>query len=103
VLLLQLLGALPPEYVHVPLVVGADGDRLAKRHGAVTIADLRTDGWTATDVVGAMARSLHLAGPGEVVSLDVLLARFDVDLLPRAVTTLDDLIVGPAGGWAPLS
>jgi glutamyl-tRNA synthetase len=40
VLLQRLLGIPTPRYVHVPLVVGADGGRLAKRHGAVTLADL---------------------------------------------------------------
>ena len=35
----QLLGYPHPEYAHVPLVLGADGERLAKRHGAVTLAE----------------------------------------------------------------
>lgn len=40
VLLQRLLGVATPRYAHVPLVVGADGERLAKRHGAVTLEDL---------------------------------------------------------------
>jgi glutamyl-tRNA synthetase len=40
VLLQRLLGLPSPRYAHVPLVIGADGQRLAKRHGAVTLADL---------------------------------------------------------------
>jgi glutamyl-tRNA synthetase len=40
VLLQRLLGLATPRYVHVPLVVGADGERLAKRHGAVTLDEL---------------------------------------------------------------
>ena len=66
-----------PDYLHVPLVLGADGQRLAKRHGAVTMADLAADGWSASDVLGALGRSLGLAAPGDVVSVDVLLERFD--------------------------
>jgi glutamyl-tRNA synthetase len=42
----RVLGLATPEYVHVPLVVGPDGQRLAKRHGAVTRWQLRERGWT---------------------------------------------------------
>ena len=42
--LAHLLGLAPPRYLHVPLVVGPDGQRLAKRHGAVTLADLADAG-----------------------------------------------------------
>ena len=45
ILLQRLLGYGTPEYLHVPLVLGADGERLAKRHGAVTSRDLAADGW----------------------------------------------------------
>ncbi len=50
VVLQQLLGYLTPRYVHVPLVYGPDGERLAKRHGAVTLEDLAAKGISATDV-----------------------------------------------------
>jgi glutamyl-tRNA synthetase len=40
----RLLGLPPVAYRHVPLVVGMDGERLAKRHGAVTVSDLRQRG-----------------------------------------------------------
>jgi len=39
-----LLGLLTPAYMHVPLVLGDDGERLAKRHGAVTMSDLAATG-----------------------------------------------------------
>jgi glutamyl-tRNA synthetase len=76
--LAELLGLAVPSYAHVPLVLGADGARLAKRHGAVTLADL--DGH---DVLGLLATSLDLASPGEPVTPATLLARFDPDRLPR--------------------
>ena len=44
VALQRLLGLATPVYMHVPLVVGDDGERLAKRHGAVTLADLAATG-----------------------------------------------------------
>lgn len=90
-LLQRLLGIEHPEYLHVPLVLGPSGDRLAKRDGAVTMTDLAADGWTAADVVDVLARSLDLAAPGESISTDQLLERFDPAALPRAAVGLADL------------
>lgn len=74
----HLLGYPTPEYAHVPLVVGADGERLAKRHGAVTIADLQNRGESITDVRDEILASLGLPGgsPSDVV------ARFDWSAVP---------------------
>jgi glutamyl-tRNA synthetase len=84
----RLLGLPAPSHAHVPLVLGDDGRRLAKRHGAVTLADLRAArGWTAADALGWMARSLGLAEAGEAVTPSLLLDRFDVGCLPRGATT----------------
>ena len=86
-LLQRLLGLREPAYAHVPLVLGPDGARLAKRHGAVTLADRAARGEAPADVLAWMARSLGLAAPGEPVALPLLLARFDPAALPRAATT----------------
>jgi len=91
ILLQRLLGAPTPEYVHVPLVLGADEQRLAKRHGAVTLGELRAQGISVTDVVGAMARSLNLCSPRETVTAEQLIERFDPSKLPRAPSHLSDL------------
>jgi len=91
-LLLQRLLDLPhPDYMHVPLVLGADGQRLAKRHGAVTIGDLAADGWSVGDVIGVLAVSLGLARPGESVTVEQLVDRFDPDCVPRTAVHLADL------------
>jgi glutamyl-tRNA synthetase len=90
-LLQRLLGLPQPEYVHVPLVLGADGQRLAKRHGAVTIGDLAASGWSAGDVLGALAVSLGLGRTGEAVTLERLLDRFDPDRVPGAPVRLAHL------------
>ena len=86
-ILLQRLLELPePSYAHVPLVLGPDGSRLAKRHGAVTLADRTATGESPEEVRAWMARSLGLAEAGEKPTLDELLARFDASRLPRETT-----------------
>ncbi len=82
ILLNHLLGLPTPRYAHVPLVLGPDGQRLAKRHGAVTLADRAVVGETPGDVLARMARSLGLAEPGEKMSTADLLCRFDPTKLP---------------------
>ena len=67
--LLDLLGRPRPTWAHVPLVLGPDGQRLAKRHGAVTLADLAADGVDADEVRSRLAASLGLAEPGEPVTM----------------------------------
>ena len=63
--LVKLLGLPALTHAHVPLVLGADGTRLAKRHGAVTLADLAAAGQTPADVRARLAVSAGLAQPGE--------------------------------------
>ena len=87
--LTELLGAHPPSYAHVPLAVNAAGQRLAKRDGAVTLPELAAEGLGADAVLGLIAESLLLAAPGEFVTLDVLLERFDPDRLPRTPWVVD--------------
>jgi glutamyl-tRNA synthetase len=82
-LLARLLGAPAPTYAHVPLMLGADGARLAKRHGAVTLDDRRALGETPADVRASLLRSVGL--PGE---LDDALAAFDASALPTEPTVL---------------
>jgi glutamyl-tRNA synthetase len=68
-----------PEYAHVPLVLNADGARLAKRDGAVTLADLSAAGIPVAQVRDALLASLGLpAGP-----LEQALTVFDPAGLPR--------------------
>ena len=54
----KLLGLPTPTYAHVPLVLGDDGERLAKRHKGTTLADLLANGVSAADVVRVLWRSL---------------------------------------------
>ena len=83
-----LLGGPAVVHAHVALVLGPDGTRLAKRHGAVTLAARAAAGQSASQVRAVLAASVGLAAPGELPSLDELLARFDPADLPREPTVL---------------
>lgn len=57
----RLLQVPEPRYAHVPLVIGADGTRLAKRHGAVTLSDLAAKGVSAQQLLRLLIESLAVA------------------------------------------
>jgi glutamyl-tRNA synthetase len=83
------LGLSRPCYAHVPLVLGVDGARLAKRHGAVTLHDLAAGGVTADEVRSRLAVSIGLAEPGEWVAMEQLGQRFSPSRLPRSPEVWD--------------
>jgi glutamyl-tRNA synthetase len=79
------LGVSAPRHAHAPLVLGPDGARLAKRHGAVTLADRAARGQNADDVRDELAATLHLCARGEHLTPAELVERFSVaDLLEAA-------------------
>ena len=78
--LAELLGHRPPTYAHVPLAVNAQGRRLAKRDGAVTLSDLAVLGVDARQALGLLADSLGWPAPDRPADL---LRVFDPDRLPR--------------------
>ena len=73
-----------PSYCHVPLVVGCDGKRLAKRHGDTRIASYREAGKTPEELIGFLAASCGWAAKGERVSLADLVSRFDLGTIPHS-------------------
>jgi glutamyl-tRNA synthetase len=91
------LGGPPPVYAHVPLAVNRAGKRLAKRDGAVTLADLIGLGGTPGRVLGLLAASLELAEADEPVTPAQLLDRFDPARLPREPWVVEPS--GYAAGW----
>jgi glutamyl-tRNA synthetase len=87
ILLGRLLGLPTPRHAHVPLVLGPDGTRLAKRHGAVTLEDLERLGQGPETALGWMAHSLGLAHLGEAPTAADLIQRFDPARLPKEPAT----------------
>ena len=81
-----LLGLPVPSYAHVALVHGPDGERVAKRHGAVALSE--RGGGDA--VRSELATSLGLAAEGEQITMTDLLSRFDPTQVPRDPWVLGD-------------
>ena len=75
--LIEHLGLRRPEYAHVPLVLGPTGRRLAKRDGAVTLADRLSLGQSPADVLGMLAASVGIWPAGAPATATGLLDRYD--------------------------
>jgi glutamyl-tRNA synthetase len=97
-LLYRALGLPIPRFAHLPLVVGADGERLAKRHGARSLGELREAGTDPEAVTGLLAEISGLAPPGVRVAPGELVAGFDLRRIARAPARLpDERLAGLAG------
>ncbi|HEX4035261.1 MAG TPA: tRNA glutamyl-Q(34) synthetase GluQRS [Solirubrobacteraceae bacterium] len=92
ILVADLLGLPVPAYAHVPLVLGGDGARLAKRHGAITLDERLERGEGAEAVVGWLASSAGLAPDGARLTADEVLQTFEranVSRDPAVLTARD--------------
>jgi glutamyl-tRNA synthetase len=87
---LRALGTEPPMYAHVPSVFGADGKKLSKRHGAVSVDEFRTAGYVPEALVNFLAL-LGWAPDGEttIMSRDELVARFSLQRVGSSPATFD--------------
>ncbi len=81
-LLYRVLGLTPPRFGHVPLVVGEDGRRLAKRHGDTRLSVFRAAGVTAEALVGLLAWSCGWQDTPAPISARDLLPRFRLGAIP---------------------
>jgi glutamyl-tRNA synthetase len=95
------LGAAPPRFAHVPLVVADDGARLAKRHGALSVGELRERGADPRAVVGLLAASAGLVSPGSSVKAGELIGGFAIERMSREPACLGtdavEALARPAG------
>lgn len=78
-----------PKYFHVPLVIGPDGKRLAKRHGDTRISAFRDAGVSPQRLVGLLAAWSGLAKANELVTPKELVSRFDWSLVPHEPVVCD--------------
>jgi glutamyl-tRNA synthetase len=81
-LLYRSLGLTPPKFIHVPLVVGSDGRRLAKRNGDTHLQALRQAGVQAESLLGLLAWSCGWIARAKPIGLAELVARFRLQSIP---------------------
>ena len=91
ILVQRALGLPTPAYCHVPLVVGPDGRRLAKRHGDTRIATYRAEGVSPEMIIGRLAASCGW-GDGSPVRLAELVNVFSLDTLPHDKLSIQEFL-----------
>ncbi len=82
--ILKALDAPLPEYAHVPMILGATGERLSKRHGAVSVTQYRDDGYLPEALMNYLARLGWSHGDEEIFSREQLIEWFDLSSINRA-------------------
>ncbi len=87
--ILKALGATLPEYAHVPMILGSDGKRLSKRHGAVSVLQYREDGFLAEALLNYLVRLGWSNGDQEIFSVDDMIELFNLESVNRAPAAFD--------------
>jgi glutamyl-tRNA synthetase len=87
--ILEALGATRPVYAHMPMINGADGKKLSKRHGAVSVLHYREQGFLPQALINYLARLGWSHGDQEIFSREELIAAFDIDDINQAAATFD--------------
>ena len=82
--ILRALGAELPEYGHLPMILGADGEKLSKRHGAVSVMDYPAAGFLREAMLNYLARLGWSHGDEEIFSMTQFIAWFDLDHLSKS-------------------
>ncbi|MEM9103776.1 MAG: glutamate--tRNA ligase, partial [Pseudomonadota bacterium] len=82
--ILKALGADIPEYAHVPMILGDDGKRLSKRHGAVSVIQYRDEGYFPQALLNYLVRLGWSYGDQEIFSLEEMLSLFDIKNVNKA-------------------
>src|SRR5690606_18632249 len=72
------LGATPPAFAHLPMILGPDGQKLSKRHGAVSVLAYRDDGFLPEALLNYLVRLGWSHGDQEIFSREELIGKFSV-------------------------
>ena len=86
---LRAMGGELPTYAHVPMILGRDGQRLSKRHGAVSVTNFRDDGYLPEAMLNHLARLGWSHGDQEIFSRAELVELFDIEAVNRAAASFD--------------
>ncbi|WP_420935558.1 glutamate--tRNA ligase [Alteromonas sp. A081] len=87
--ILQALGAPIPEYAHVSMILGDDGKKLSKRHGAVSVMQYRDDGFLPQAVLNYLVRLGWSHGDQEVFTLDEMIEHFSLDGIGQSASAFN--------------
>jgi glutamyl-tRNA synthetase len=87
--IIRALGAEPPVYAHVPTVLGEDGQKLSKRHGAVSVMQYEEMGYLPDALVNFLARLGWSHGDAEVFTREELVEWFDLDGISPSPSRFD--------------
>lgn len=82
--ILRALNASLPEYAHVPMILGANGERLSKRHGAVSVMQYQEDGYLPDALLNYLARLGWSHGDEEIFNREQLIEWFDLSAISRS-------------------
>ena len=87
--ILQALGATPPVYAHLPMILGEDGKRLSKRHGAVSVMQFREEGYLPEAVLNYLVRLGWSHGDQEIFPIDEMIALFDIPDINNSASSIN--------------
>jgi glutamyl-tRNA synthetase len=87
--MLRALGVEPPVYAHVPMILGPDGAKLSKRHGAVSCLQYRDDGFLPEGLLNYLGRLGWSHGDQEIFTLDEMTRLFDIDDVNKGASALN--------------
>ncbi|ABI56651.1 glutamate--tRNA ligase [Alkalilimnicola ehrlichii MLHE-1] len=87
--LYRALGVEPPVFAHVPMILGEDGKRLSKRHGAVSVLQYRDQGYLPEAVLNYLVRLGWSHGDQEVFTLDEMVSLFDLEDINHSASTFN--------------
>jgi glutamyl-tRNA synthetase len=87
--MLRALGREPPRYAHVPMILGEDGSRLSKRHGAVSVMQYMTDGYLPEALLNYLVRLGWSHGDQELFSIDDMIQLFDIAQVNKAASSFN--------------
>lgn len=87
--ILRALGAKVPQYAHVPMILGSDGERLSKRHGAVSVMQYAEDGFLPEALVNYLSRLGWSHGDDEIFSVAQFVEWFDLERISKSAAQFD--------------
>ena len=87
--MLAALGAEPPTYAHLPMILGSDGAKLSKRHGAVDIRDYEEQGYLPKAMLNYLVRLGWSHGDQEIFSVDEMIELFDIVDVNQSASTFN--------------